>query len=885
MFKAISFQQLSAFPTQRTLVLTANNRLSVFIKSELLEYDRVERKVVSLPEISPYKAWLAQLSQQLAFQAPDMPLVLNETAQQWYWSKTLRKQLSEEQQKSFNIPAAAAMLSQARQLKTEWSIDVRSNEINPEYEAFEEWLSDYQQALQQLSAWDNARLSEALLTTIQQGNMVIPERIVLAGFYSFSPYQQRLLQTFAAQGAKIFTLTIHRKKAQTIGVYKAEDTYKEVQGALKWLVYQADNISQANQNRLAKVALVVPNLQQEAALLQRVVRRTLRGTSLANRWHMAVGRPLTEWGLIRSILSWFSLIVAFRQSQGVAIEKVGGALLNAEFAFNAQQRDALILWDTQLRESPSSVVTLRSFIERLSKISPERAATFKQAVDTWFQHQRRCADWIQLYRDTLLAFGFPGEQLSSVHYQLCQAFEQALKSFSVLDEMLPSMKADEVLQLFQQHLAQRSFQSKRHPDVRLDIVGLYELEGGKWDAVWVVGLTDDVLPQRPTPNPYIPIRSQRRAQVMHATPESEMQWAIQIFEAILHSAQHVRLSYPMANNDAVLRPSSLLKPYLTNAKALSLSVATSTTAPSMEYIEDSRGIPKQGVMRGGYGLLEKQSRNPLWAYAVSRLGLKALPTYPESDLTVFVKGNFLHKVMELFYGELSSQALLQDEGLIEETLNNVLEKAAQTELGHIHAQSLKTLTIERTKALAKRFIAFDRDKRLDFDVFARESTYSFDAHGIHLNFKVDRIDKTTEGAWLFIDYKTGTIPTLKECRERWMERPRLIDLQLPLYAAILEIAEHHEVVGVAFASLARGKTFYEGLWQSHQYEGQKDDSVLEIGEWLAVNQQWQNKIDGLFAELAQGEASNRYYREEDMKYCDIYPFLRLHVTPEQEGEE
>lgn len=882
MFKSITFEQLFNLPSLQTLVLTANNRLSVFIKSQYLEHDRKQRKTVSLPDVVPYKAWLMQLGQQMSFYYPNMSLILNETAQQWYWRQTLGQVLSDEQKKSFNISATAAMLSQARHLQNEWDIQVYENERNPEYDVFEQWLEVYQHTLRQQQVWDSADMNDALLDAVQQGCLRVPRWIVLVGFYGWSPYQQKLLQAFMSQGTQVVTLDVQRPQARQISICQTEDAYQEVQGALEWLLHQAENSSYG---KPARLALVVPNLQQEAPRLQRIIRRSLRGTVLENHWHMAVGRPLTEWGLVRSIVKWFTLIVAFRQPQGVSVELVGEALLNAEFAFTSGQRDALALWDSQLREFGPTTITLTVFCERLRKIAPERAETFKQAVETWFTYRRRCADWIQLYRDTLLAFAFPGEQLSSVNYQLCHAFEQALKSFSVLDEMLPSMNAEEALQLFCQHLASRTFQAKRQADVRLDIIGLYELEGGKWDAVWTLGLTDDVLPQRPSPNPYIPIQSQRRVQVTHSTPESEMQWAKQIFDAILCCAPILQLSYPKTNNDVILRPSSLLKPYLVNQKVLQTTPFMAKQNPQMEFIEDKQGLPKQGMMQGGYGLLERQSRNPLWAYAVARLGLKALAAYPETDLTVFVKGNFLHKVMELFYAQLCSQDLLYDDVLVVQTLNQALEQASEIELRNVRSPALKSLIIDRTRELVQRFIAFDRDARRPFDVFARESTYSFDAHGIYLNFKVDRIDKVNDGAWLFIDYKSGKIPTLKECYERWVGRERLIDLQLPLYASVLEVAEHHEVEGVTFASLARGNVFYEGLWQSEQYDGQKPESILPSHDWLNLNQIWQTKIDRLFAELAQGEASNRYYQEDDMDYCEIRPFLRLHAVMEEEGEE
>lgn len=878
MFEEITLAQLFGLPSQQTLVLTANNRLSVFMKSQYLDYDREQRKVVNLPEIMPYKAWLSQLTGQMSFVQPTMPLVLNDMAQEWYWQQTLQKVLSKEQRRHFNIKASSTMLNQARQLQAEWNIHVQADEYNPEYEAFESWSAVYQKMLHHLSAWDTVDLHKALMNTLEQGGLRLPAQVILVGFYSFSAYQQQLFNILKEQGTRVYVLKVERPRAQRVGVYKAEEAYQEVQGALKWLLHQVST------TKARRVALVVPDLQQEAPRLQRIMRRVLRDTALENRWHIAVGRVLSEWELIRSVLVWFALIVDFQQKTTVPAAQIGEALLNARFAFSLEQRERLALWDSQLRQYGNSSVSFKTFYDTLHQIAPEQAEVFAQTLQRW-EKPCRCADWMQRYRDALTAFRFPAEQLSSVQYQLCQSFEQALKKFAFLDEMLPALDAESVFPLWRQFLTQQNFQAQRHADVLLDVVGLYELEGGKWDAVWVLGLTDDVLPQRPSPNPYLPIRSQRRAQVTHASPESEMQLAQQLFNAILRSAKEVRLSYPQMNNDTILRPSSLLKPYLDEAKILSLQAFQPTRQLTLEYLDDRQGLPKQGAMPGGYGLLERQSRNPLWAYAVARLGLKALPDYAQNDLNAAVHGNFLHKVMELFYAQLPSHTALQDEELVEQTLYNVLLTASQSELKNIHSPALQSLVVERTKELAKRFIRFDQEKRQAFNVQQRESTYDFASHGIFIKLKIDRLDQLEDGSWVFVDYKSGKILTLKQCKEHWIERERLVDVQLPLYASTLGIVSPEKVTGISFASLARGKVFYEGLWQSKQYEGQSDDSIFSLEEWLSLNQQWRQKLETLCVELAQGEASNRYFHEDDVKYCEVRPFLRLHATSEGESDE
>ena len=874
-FTPLSLAELSSLPPTQTTLITANNRLAMFMKKLLLQQRAADVKVISLPTIMPYKAWFQQLATTLNFQQVEMPIVLNEMAQQWYWRQALQTALKNSDEPLVNMTAAAVSLNQAHSLETEWGIEVREDEVNPEYTAFREWRQQYQQLLAALPAWDTPALATQLQQAIQEGKLKAPAHIVLLGFYSLSAYQQRLIEVCIANGSKVYQLVLHREKAQSIEVYRAEDSYQEMLSALMWAAQYIQR------NPTHKVALVVPDLQQSAPQLRRLLTLMFKDTVLDQQWHIAVGRPLSEWGLVRSVLAWFRLLVRFQQG-AVVLADVGDALLNAEFAFDSYYRERLAMWDCALRSGTSVKLSYNDFFDELSKIHPSHAQAFQTSMDTWSMKKRTCAEWVQVYQETLRSFSFPsGFSLNSINYQLCQAFEQAMKAFSVLDEMLPALGADEALSLFEQHLGQTMFQGQRPANVVLDIVGLYEIEGGQWDAVWVSGLTDNVLPQIPNPNPYLPIRSQRRAQVMHATPESEMAWAKQVFEAILHSAPIVVFSYPSLKGEEILRHSSFLSTYLATQKNLPIQHIKSAQDVVLEKIIDDCGLPMQGHVKGGYHTLEKQSINPLWAYAVLRLQLETLPDYPETELTSLVKGNFLHKVMELFYFTGCHQSKLQDKEWVTQQLHQALETASQTELSHLSSPTLRALTIERARDLVLQLIDYDAEKRLPFKIRETERHYMLEEEGLHFTFKVDRIDENEKGHLIFIDYKTGSLESASEYKKHWLDRERLKNLQLPLYASLLKIAPAANVDGVAFSSLSRQKDYYVGLWQNLYAHGQSEKVLINAEEWIEITDKWQSTLLLLFQEIARGEAKNRYLDVDDMRHCDVLPFLRLHETEEE----
>src|SRR5699024_7850170 len=103
--------------------------------------------------------------------------------------------------------------------------------------------------------------------------------------------------------------------------------------------------------------------------------------------------------------------------------------------------------------------------------------------------------------------------------------------------------------LLDRMVAEAIFQPQRDPKARIDVLGLLEAEGGRWDAVWVVGLTDEVLPAVVKPNPLLPISALRRANAPRATPERELAWAEVVFRSLQETAPILICSYPRYAGD------------------------------------------------------------------------------------------------------------------------------------------------------------------------------------------------------------------------------------------------------------------------------------------------------------------------------------------------
>src|SRR5690625_6059576 len=85
------------------------------------------------------------------------------------------------------------------------------------------------------------------------------------------------------------------------------------------------------------------------------------------------------------------------------------------------------------------------------------------------------------------------------------------------------MSFGHALYVFRRLCQEVLFQPERDPDARLDVLGMLEAEGGHWDGVWVLGLTDQVFPAVPKPNPFIPFSALARHQTPRSTPDREFE--------------------------------------------------------------------------------------------------------------------------------------------------------------------------------------------------------------------------------------------------------------------------------------------------------------------------------------------------------------------------
>jgi probable DNA repair protein len=262
------------------------------------------------------------------------------------------------------------------------------------------------------------------------------------------------------------------------------------------------------------------------------------------------------------------------------------------------------------------------------------------------------------------------------NWQALQAWRDALRELASLDTTLPKLKRKAAINQLQQICRERIFQPHT-PPARIQVLGLYEVSGLRFDHLWVLGLHNDNWPPGARPNPFIPGRLQRDLQLPNSSPQRELEVARTITQRLLETAPDCVFSFPGQLDGEKVLPS----PLLTNMQLKIVEAVPGWRGDSWQATVAGADKPrlhpllmpgrlKGSTARGGSSILKHQALCPFRAFASNRLGADGLET-PADGISPMLHGSLVHSVLEYFWKETKTQsALLQlaDNKLDEESL-------------------------------------------------------------------------------------------------------------------------------------------------------------------------------------------------------------------------
>jgi probable DNA repair protein len=419
------------------------------------------------------------------------------------------------------------------------------------------------------------------------------------------------------------------------------------------------------------------------------------------------------------------------------------------------------------------------------------------------------------------------------------------------------MSAEQALAAVQGLCNDTSFQPESG-HVPIQVLGILESAGLRFDCLWVSGLTDEAWPLAARPNPFIPIALQKRAGIPEASAEGSLELDRRLTDEWRVAAQEVVFSHARQEADHNLAPSPLILDVEAGELALpefpryrdvlfahgTLESTVDNTAPRVTV----------KAVRGGTRVLADQAACPFRAFARWRLHAEALEE-PAPGLDAADRGRLLHALMRNIWTMLKSSRNLQAD------LEPVIGAAARAAVEEAGIQG-RFAELERLRLaqLAREWLDLEKT-RGEFEISALEEKRTIELAGLELSGRIDRLDRLASGGGhVLIDYKTGSMVSAKA----W-EPPRPDEPQLPLYA----LGVREDIVAVAFARLRPGGMKYIGVSR----DANTLPNVKPVRDWDGLFALWRKEVEPLAAAFAAGDA--RVDPKNELATCRLFELQTL----------
>src|SRR5438552_2434659 len=612
----------------------------------------------------------------------------------------------------------------------------------------------------------------------------------------------------------------------------------------------------------ARIGVVVPRLETRRKEVVRVFSRVLRpGHHLPGAqkaplpFNVSLGEPLSNYALVDAALGLLEL-----SFHSVEFERTS-KLLRSPFLAGAESEMARrATLDVRLRRKLEATVALPKLIAFAEPCPLLRQALEKVFALAGDAGEKSPSEWARHFSALLEAAGFPGERsLDSEEFQTRAKWHEVLGEFAKLDRVSKNFSLQKALSILKQICSDTLFQPES-ADAPIQVLGVLESAGLRFDCLWVSGLTDEAWPLAARPNPFIPIALQKKAGIPQASAEGSLAFGRRITEEWSSSAKEVVLSWPAKEEDRDLAPS----PLILEIPASSLSVPAYPryrdllfASKKLESLEDSKApAVKVKQVRGRTRVLSDQAACPFRAFARWRLAAQELEE-PTPGLDARQRGALLHDLMKHLWLSLrNSKALEKD-------LDPAIASAAAAAVKENGLEGrFAELERERLARLAREWLEIEKT-RAPFEVAALEERRTLNVAGLELSGRIDRMDRLERGGHALIDYKTG-----QATRNAWLgERPD--DPQLPLYA----VSAPERIDAVAFARLNPGEMAFRGF--------SKEKNVLPKVElyrdWRGLFDQWRKETRDLGAAFAAGDARvDPKYALKTCRLCDLQTLCRVY---------
>ena len=819
------------------------------------------------PEVLSWSQWTSSQWSELIVTGAESQLLLNAAQEHSLW----REIVAEDGVSGLfgSADSLAELAGSAWQLAAGYNATHRLKEfaVTHDCRVFAGWAEAFSKRCAARGYLSAALLDAALLLHVQAGALAAPDSLALVGFGALQPSQEALLAGLRERGTEVLERGLEapengeRLRASVVVANERE----ELLFAARWIRGFLER-----ETAEARVAVLLPNVSEERAELEDVLRETLApelqsidADLSSTPWEFSGGIPLSSLAMIGDALA------LARWAEGpLALARVSSLLLSPYVGSNGgdgEERDASARFDAnKLRRT----LLLRSEIEISAVLKlVDGSAAGDRTLLGWLRNMqvflqragdikrpRSFAEWMEFVRGLVQAANWPGDRaLTASEFEATRAWESTLDLVSTLDfggRRVAFATALDALEL----QAQRGIFAPPSTGASVQVMSVAEAEGSIFDAVVFMRATDANWPALERVNPLLPWALQRSLKMPGSDPVLAADKSRAFTDDLLRRSGSVLFTSAAEDGSGKLRPSPLLVEMeieQMDAEAL-VPPAESVEAVAVERDVDDDELPAlpSNEVAGGAAVLKLQAACGFLAFAELRLRATE-PKSGDMGLDAGESGSMLHRTLQHFWKEVKTQEALRLKSRAErdEILARSIDAALPRKLQVRDEWDRAYLALqkERLRSVLQQWLE-EELKRGPFTVLAVEQDQVVTVGPLTLNVRMDRIDKVGEGVF-FVDYKTGYAADPKQ----WIgERPD--DPQLPLYTLLPEV---EELKGVAFAKVRTGRDM---KWLGYQEEEgilPASRSKANVRDLALLMEEWRGTLTQLAEDFAAGRADVR----------------------------
>jgi len=894
---------------QGATVITATHRLSQEYHNHFNSLSlREPRFAWESFDILPLSVWLNRCWQNIRFYCNTPFILLNDLQLHFIWEEIIAKDIEQyDNEPLWNITATAKSALEAWTLVNHWNINIvecRSS-FQIDHRSFYRWTQTFKQTCTEKKWVDSVTLINTIIDvltklwdTIDKAlfSKIIPERkIIWAGFDRITPQQNRLILWLLEH-----TFEVKIIQPNNGNHHLTCDSLEFQNENQQWLAAAHWARSEIERNPNQRLAIVAPDIQYAREKIRHALVQVLCPSKLLQPveesqypFHLSLGKPIDQYPIVSDALTLLALI----GRSPVPYETIAKIFLSP-FILGAEReiydRSCFEMWArvhlpyqfdlsifTEIvidREDMSACPLLCQIFLSINKLNQDTA------------RKRLFSTWVEFFIQWLTTAGWPGErELNSDEYQTVKSFYSHLYSIQSLDLVHRKVDVITALTTVRKQLSSQIFQPQAM-DVPIEVMGVLEAAGIRFDAVWFGNLIEKHWPPQLNPSPFLPKSIQETAGIHQSSIKLNAQFAGRIQKRLLGDCTRITFSRYCYDKEIQLFPSYFF-PKAEKGESYFPFQHYQHSNLQLECIQDDFGTAVDDTaMRSGFSLIHDQSLCPFRAYARNRLNAVD-NIHPTQGLDASQLGSLIHSVLEKLWNSLGTSKKLH--GL---TSNQVKELICKC----VHQSSLQYQFIS---GCGKRFfqtmngwltelmmewLEVEQGREQHFDVIAVEKTLFLNLDQMELQFKIDRIDRLADGSISLIDYKTGLPRSLRQ----WFGK-RLKSPQLPLYAIAENSAEDHTLEVLAFAYVRKGQCAFHGI--SHQHEFQKHASgSMKVtclaksrtakaiaDDWDTLCSQWRQHLTNLAKDFFSGYAKIDPLDNTTCNRCDLQGFCRIMETNEE----